>query len=91
MGIDQSLKASLGKPRHHAYMNRRRTAVETLKRAIFQFQEARALLGDSDLEEPARKQLDDIIRSMTQAISSDLPNSDAIPDAPAVLVSRQVA
>ncbi len=80
----------MGKLRHHAYLNRRRTAVETVKRAILQFQEARVLLGDSELEEPAKRQLDDVIRSLTQAISLDLQNFTPIPD-PAILVSKQVA
>ncbi len=91
MGAGQSLKTSMGRLRHHAYLNRRRTAVETIKRAILQFQEARALLGGSDVEGTAKEQIDGIIRSLTQAICLDLQNVDAIHDTPAPLISKQIA
>lgn len=88
---NESLKTYMGKLKYLAYLNRRRTAVETLKRAVLQFQETRALLGSSDSEECARKELDVIINSLSRAIPSDLQHAPAVSETPSGSVSQQIA
>ncbi len=65
---NEAVKLSMGRITYHAFLNRRRAAVETARRAMLQFREARALLTGSDSTERERYELDHIIDVLTRLL-----------------------